>query len=36
MQVGISKGLVKGYFYSSQGPYYPIATDEATVRELAE
>ncbi|CAL8367216.1 unnamed protein product [Gadus morhua 'NCC'] len=36
MQVGISKGLVKGYFFSSQGPYYPIATDEATVRELAE
>ena len=36
MQVGFSKGMVQGFFYSTQGPYYPIAIDEAAVRELAE
>ena len=36
LQVGFSKGMVKGFFFSTQGPYYPITTDEATVRELAE
>ncbi|CAL8258177.1 unnamed protein product [Lota lota] len=36
MQVGFSKGLVQGFFSSTQGPYYPITSDEATVRELAE
>lgn len=37
MQAGFSKGLVRGFLFSSQGPYYPTTTDDkASVRALAE
>ena len=37
MQAGFSKGLVRGFLFSSQGPYYRTTTDdEASVRALAE
>lgn len=37
MHAGFSKGLVKGFLYSSQGPYYRTTTDdEVSVRALAE
>uniref|UniRef100_UPI0037E84C71 nidogen-1 n=1 Tax=Semicossyphus pulcher TaxID=241346 RepID=UPI0037E84C71 len=37
MHTGFSKGLVQGFLFSSQGPYYRITTDdEASVRALAE
>uniref|UniRef100_A0A8C6LQF3 Nidogen 1a n=1 Tax=Nothobranchius furzeri TaxID=105023 RepID=A0A8C6LQF3_NOTFU len=37
MHAGFSQGLVKGFFYSSQGNYYRTTTDdEASVRALAE
>lgn len=37
MQAGFSKGLVQGFLYSSQGPYYRTTTDdEGSVRALAE
>ncbi|KAM3863357.1 nidogen-1 [Diretmus argenteus] len=37
MQAGFSKGVVQGFLFSSQGPYYRITTeDEASVKALAE
>ncbi|KAF0027291.1 hypothetical protein F2P81_020032 [Scophthalmus maximus] len=37
MHAGFSKGLVRGFLFSSQGPYYRTTTDdEASVRALAE
>ncbi|XP_037638608.1 nidogen-1 [Sebastes umbrosus] len=37
MHAGFSKGLVQGFLYNSQGPYYRTTTDdEASVRALAE
>uniref|UniRef100_A0A671VNT0 Nidogen 1 n=1 Tax=Sparus aurata TaxID=8175 RepID=A0A671VNT0_SPAAU len=37
MHGGFSKGLVKGFLFSSQGPYYRTTTeDEASIRALAE
>ncbi|XP_068183596.1 nidogen-1 [Antennarius striatus] len=37
MHAGFSKGLVRGFLFSSQGPYYrTTADDEASVRALAE
>ncbi|XP_068597303.1 nidogen-1 [Brachionichthys hirsutus] len=37
MHAGFSKGLVRGFLFSSQGPYYRSTTDdEASVRALAE
>lgn len=37
MHAGFSKGTVKGYIFSSQGPYYRITTeDESSVRALSE
>ncbi|CAL9688125.1 unnamed protein product [Knipowitschia caucasica] len=37
MHAGFSKGLVRGFLFSSQGPYYRITTDEEeSVRALAE
>lgn len=37
MHAGFSKGLVQGFLFSSQGPYYRTTTDdEASVRALAE
>ncbi|KAJ0005018.1 hypothetical protein NQD34_011232 [Periophthalmus magnuspinnatus] len=37
MHAGFSKGLVWGFMFSSQGPYYRITTDdEESVRRLAE
>ncbi|XP_071390603.1 nidogen-1 [Centroberyx affinis] len=37
VQAGFSKGLVNGFLFSSQGPYYRITTDdEASVRALTE
>ncbi|KAM9847427.1 nidogen-1 [Aulostomus maculatus] len=37
LHAGFSKGLVRGYFLSSQGPYYRTTTDdESSIRALAE
>ncbi|XP_026165537.1 nidogen-1 [Mastacembelus armatus] len=37
MHAGFSKGLVRGFLFSSMGPYYHITTnEEASVRDLAE
>ncbi|KAE8280427.1 Nidogen-1 [Larimichthys crocea] len=37
MHAGFSKGLVKGFLYSSQGPYYRTTTeDEESIRALAK
>lgn len=37
MHAGFSKGLVRGFLFNSQGPYYRTTTDdEASVRALAE
>ncbi|XP_076600052.1 nidogen-1 [Chaetodon auriga] len=37
LHAGFSKGLVRGFLFSSQGPYYRTTTDdEASVRALAE
>lgn len=37
MHAGFSKGLVQGFIFSSQGPYYRTTTnDEESVRALAE
>ncbi|KAM9364369.1 nidogen-1 [Pholidichthys leucotaenia] len=37
MHAGFSKGLVQGFLFSSQGPYYRTTTDdEGSVRALAE
>lgn len=37
MHAGFSKGLVRGFLFSSQGPYYRTTTDdEASVSALAE
>lgn len=37
MHAGFSKGLVQGFLFSRQGPYYRTTTDdEASVRALAE
>ncbi|XP_029925797.1 nidogen-1 [Myripristis murdjan] len=37
MHAGFSKGVVQGFLFSRQGPYYRIITDdEASVRALAE
>ncbi|XP_044070690.1 nidogen-1 [Siniperca chuatsi] len=37
MHAGFSKGLVQGFLFNSQGPYYRTTTDdEASVRALAE
>ncbi|XP_038593380.1 nidogen-1 [Micropterus salmoides] len=37
MHAGFSKGLVKGFLFNSQGPYYRTTTDdESSVRALAE
>lgn len=37
MHAGFSKGLVQGFLFSNQGPYYrTTADDEASVRALAE
>lgn len=37
MHAGFSKGLVRGFLFSSQGPYYRITTDEEeSIRALAE
>ncbi|XP_069001154.1 nidogen-1 [Embiotoca jacksoni] len=37
LHAGFSKGLVQGYSFSNQGPYYRTTTvDEASVRALAE
>uniref|UniRef100_A0A673CIU0 Nidogen 1a n=1 Tax=Sphaeramia orbicularis TaxID=375764 RepID=A0A673CIU0_9TELE len=37
MHSGFSKGLVRGFLFSSQGPYYRTSTDdEASVQALAE
>lgn len=37
MHAGFSKGLVRGFLFSSQGPYFRMTTDEEeSVRALAE
>lgn len=37
IHAGFSRGAVKGFLFSSQGPYYRITTDdEESVRALAE
>ena len=37
MHAGFSKGVVQGFLFSSQGPYFRITTDdEESVRALAE
>ncbi|KAM4607761.1 nidogen-1 [Polymixia lowei] len=37
MQAGFSKGMVQGFLFSHQGPYYRITTeDETSVRALSE
>lgn len=37
LHAGFSKGLVKGFLFSSQGPYFRITTDEEdSIRALAE
>lgn len=37
MHAGFSKGLVRGFLTSSEGPYYRTTTDdEESVRALAE
>lgn len=37
MHAGFSEGLVQGFWYSSQGPYYrTMMDDESSVRDLAE
>ncbi|KAG7272553.1 hypothetical protein CRUP_004728 [Coryphaenoides rupestris] len=36
LQSGFSKGLVKHFFFSREGPFYHTTSDEASVRELAE
>lgn len=37
MHAGFSKGLVKGFLFSSNGPYYRTTTDEeGSVTDLAE
>lgn len=37
MHAGFNKGLVQGFLFSSQGPYYRTTTDdEASIRALAE
>lgn len=37
MHAGFSKGLVQGFLFSSQGPYYRTTTDDqASIRALAE
>lgn len=37
LHAGFSKGLVVGFLFSSQGPYYRITTDEEdSIRALAE
>lgn len=37
MHAGFSKGLVRGFLFSSRGPYYRTTTDdEASIRALAE
>lgn len=37
MHAGFSKGLVVGFLFSSQGPYYRTTTDEEdSIRALAE
>lgn len=37
LHAGFSKGVVVGFLFSSQGPYYRITTDgEESIRALAE
>lgn len=37
LHAGFSKGLVRGFIFSSQGQYYRTTTDdEASIRALAE